>query len=126
MSDTQLETVNQVIKDIVANRKNLADQVEVQKQQVEVGIAQLAKFDSLIAVLRSPATHRRCWKRHSCRRLRTPPSLLLVSPQQLMSLPRTLRPNQRSLLDKALKGGYKNMNSPTRAWVGKLFREGRG
>ena len=51
MSDTQLETVNQVIKDIVANRKNLADQVEVQKQQVEVGIAQLAKFDSLISVL---------------------------------------------------------------------------
>ncbi|MFI5397588.1 MAG: hypothetical protein ACHQ9S_18785 [Candidatus Binatia bacterium] len=49
--DTQVETLTQVIKDIVQNRKNLADQIVTQKLQVEVGEAQLVKFDSLIAVL---------------------------------------------------------------------------
>lgn len=47
----QSETINQVLTDVIANRKNLADQVATQKQQVEVGIAQLAKFDTLIAAL---------------------------------------------------------------------------
>ncbi len=51
----QIETINQVLVDIVANRKNLASQIETQKQQVEIGIAQLAKFDTLIAVLQVSA-----------------------------------------------------------------------
>jgi hypothetical protein len=47
----QLETLAQVLKDITANRKALADQTDTQRQQVEVGVAQLAKFDTLIATL---------------------------------------------------------------------------
>lgn len=52
MSNTpQQETLNQILTDVLANRKNLADQIETQKQQQEVGVAQLAKFDTLIATL---------------------------------------------------------------------------
>jgi hypothetical protein len=47
----QSDTLNQILVDVVANRKNLAAQIDTQKQQVEVGIAQLAKFDVLIATL---------------------------------------------------------------------------
>lgn len=51
MSTQQTETLNQILTDVLANRKNLADQVANQKQQVEVGEAQLTKFDTLIATL---------------------------------------------------------------------------
>ncbi len=51
MSTPQAETLNQILTDVLANRKSLADQIETQKQQQEVGIAQLAKFDTLIATL---------------------------------------------------------------------------
>lgn len=51
MSTPQAETLNQILTDVLANRKNLADQVDSQKQQVEVGEAQLTKFDTLIATL---------------------------------------------------------------------------
>jgi hypothetical protein len=47
----QVETLNQILTDVVANRKNLASQLETQQQQIEVGTAQLAKFDTLIATL---------------------------------------------------------------------------
>lgn len=51
MSTPQAETLNQILTDVIANRKNLADQIATQKQQQEVGEAQLAKFDTLIATL---------------------------------------------------------------------------
>lgn len=51
MSTKQSETLNQILNDVIANRKNLADQVATQRQQVEVGVAQLEKFDTLIATL---------------------------------------------------------------------------
>jgi hypothetical protein len=47
----QSETLSQILTDVLANRKNLADQVATQRQQVEVGVAQLEKFDTLIATL---------------------------------------------------------------------------
>src|SRR5271168_3695860 len=47
----QIETLEQILKDVIANRKVLADQLETQKQQAEVGVAQLGKFDTLIATL---------------------------------------------------------------------------
>lgn len=50
MSDTK-ETLSQVIDDIIKNRANLANQVVQNKQSVEVGEAQLVKFDTLIASL---------------------------------------------------------------------------
>lgn len=51
MSNPQTETLNQILTDVLANRKNLADQRETHKQQVEIATAQLAKFDTLIATL---------------------------------------------------------------------------
>lgn len=51
MSTKQTETLNQILTDVMANRKNLADQISTQRQQVEVGVAQLEKFDTLIATL---------------------------------------------------------------------------
>lgn len=50
MSNTK-ETLSHVMADIIANRKNLSDQLNTQKQQLEVGEAQLVKFDQLIATL---------------------------------------------------------------------------
>lgn len=51
MSNPQSDTLNQILVDVIANRKNLADQLANQKQQLEVGEAQLTKFDTLIASL---------------------------------------------------------------------------
>jgi len=51
MTDTRTDTLNQVLTDIVANRKNLANQLDTQRQQIEIGEAQLGKFDTLIATL---------------------------------------------------------------------------
>jgi hypothetical protein len=51
MSSNQVESLNQILTDVVANRKALANQVETQKQQVEIGLAQLVKFDTLISLL---------------------------------------------------------------------------
>jgi hypothetical protein len=48
---TQSDTLNQILTDVVANRKNLASQIETQQQQLEIGQAQLGKFDTLIATL---------------------------------------------------------------------------
>jgi cell division septum initiation protein DivIVA len=50
MSATK-ENLDALLNDIVNNRKHLANQVEQSKQSMEVGIAQLAKFDVLIATL---------------------------------------------------------------------------
>lgn len=47
----QSQTLEQILTDVLANRKNLADQVANQRQQIDVGVAQLAKFDTLIATL---------------------------------------------------------------------------
>lgn len=47
----QADTLNQILTDVSANRKNLADQIATQKQQIEVASAQLEKFDTLIATL---------------------------------------------------------------------------
>jgi hypothetical protein len=46
-----IETLTQVLNDVAANRKNLAEQLDTQRQQIEVGEAQLIKFDTLIAAL---------------------------------------------------------------------------
>lgn len=51
MSNKHTETLSQILADVMANRKNLADQVATQRQQIEVGVAQLEKFDTLIATL---------------------------------------------------------------------------
>jgi hypothetical protein len=51
MSTKQSETLNQILTDVIANRKNLSDQIGTQKQQLEIGVAQLEKFDTLIASL---------------------------------------------------------------------------
>ena len=50
MSATK-ETLSQVMTDVIANRANLASQLATQKQQLEIGQAQLVKFDQLIASL---------------------------------------------------------------------------
>jgi hypothetical protein len=50
MSNTK-ETLSYVIDDIIKNRAQLANQVVQQEQQIEVGKAQLVKFDALIAAL---------------------------------------------------------------------------
>jgi hypothetical protein len=51
MSTKQSETLNQILTDVLANRKNLADQLATQKQQIDIATAQLEKFDTLIATL---------------------------------------------------------------------------
>jgi cell division septum initiation protein DivIVA len=45
------ETLAFVLDDIIKNRAQLANQVAQQEQQIEVGKAQLVKFDTLIATL---------------------------------------------------------------------------
>ena len=47
----QVETLTQVASEIVASRKALVEQLEGAKLQLEVGAAQLKKFDTLIATL---------------------------------------------------------------------------
>lgn len=50
-NSTQVETLNQILTDVVANRKRLADETDTHRQQIEIGEAQLGKFDTLIALL---------------------------------------------------------------------------
>jgi hypothetical protein len=52
MSQTK-ETLTQVLTDVLANRVNLSNQLDQQKQQLEIGQAQLDKFDILIASLQT-------------------------------------------------------------------------
>jgi len=51
MSEEIKETLTQVLDDVIKNRAQLANQVMQQGQQIEVGKAQLVKFDGLIAAL---------------------------------------------------------------------------
>jgi len=51
MTAVTKETLAQVLDDVVRNRAQLANQVVQQEQQIEVGKAQLVKFDTLIAAL---------------------------------------------------------------------------
>jgi hypothetical protein len=43
------EHLTKIINDVVANRANLANQVEAQKQQLDVNQSQLEYFDTIIA-----------------------------------------------------------------------------
>lgn len=51
MSTPQTDTLNQILTDVLANRKNLSDQRDQHLMQAEIAVAQLAKFDTLIATL---------------------------------------------------------------------------
>lgn len=51
MSTPQTDTLNQILTDVLANRKNLSDQRDQHIMQTEIAAAQLAKFDTLIATL---------------------------------------------------------------------------
>lgn len=51
MNQANIDTFNQILTDVVANRKNLVNQLDTQRQQIEIGEAQVAKFDTLIASL---------------------------------------------------------------------------
>lgn len=53
MSADVIATLTQILSDVQNNRNSLASQVDTQKQQVEIGVAQLAKFDTLIAALQT-------------------------------------------------------------------------